>query len=222
MSVTGTLKKMIDASERAQVPLPHSLVFKLILIFGASLLVCIAAWAYFNVENLRDRLMAHIIADADRLSSTIRLGTHYAMMENSRNDIQQIVRNISRQTEIEHLRIYNKAGAIKFSSDSSEINRKADIQSESCRICHRSVRPLAAPDPHARTRVFSIPDGYRQMEIVSLIFNEPGCASAACHIHPADQKVLGTLTVVFSLASADEEILRFGGGVIALALITFE
>ncbi len=211
----------ITTAEPAAYPLPHGLVMKLIVTFGVSLLVCIAAWAYFNVEDLKGRLMRHVIDDADRLSSTIRLGTHYAMMQNSRNDIQQIVRNISRQQEIEQLRIYDKAGHIKFSSDAAEVNDRTPITSDVCQVCHRSDPPIAAPDARARIRVIAELEGHRRLEVVSPILNEPGCESSSCHVHPFDKKVLGALSVVFSLASADEEILRFGGGVIALALFTF-
>jgi histidine kinase len=43
------------------------------------------------------------------------LGTHYAMMLNSRDDITQIIQNISRQKGIENIRIYNKLYSLKFS-----------------------------------------------------------------------------------------------------------
>ena len=53
--------------------------------------------------------MDDIVTDTDRLTNTIRLGAHYAMMLNSRDDINQIINNIGGQKEIETIRIYNKA-----------------------------------------------------------------------------------------------------------------
>ena len=52
--------------------------------------------------------MDDVVLGTDRLTNTIKLGTHYAMMHNSRDDINQIINNIARQQEISNIRIYNK------------------------------------------------------------------------------------------------------------------
>ena len=72
-------------------------------------------------------MMGNIVSGTDRLTNTIRLGTHYAMMLNSRDDINQIINNISRQKEIETIRIYNKEGQIKFSNQPSEVETTTNI-----------------------------------------------------------------------------------------------
>ena len=79
----------------------------------------------------------------DRLSNTIILGAHYAMMLNSREDINHIINNISRQKEIDTIRIYNKKGQIKFSNRPSEVDLTTNIKAEACDVCHRKEPPLA-------------------------------------------------------------------------------
>ena len=91
----------------------HSLISKLIVSVGLMLLLSLATWAYLNTNYQKKKFMADIIKSTDRLTNTIRLGAHYAMMLNSRDDINQIIQNISRQKEIENIRIYNKEGKIK-------------------------------------------------------------------------------------------------------------
>jgi hypothetical protein len=86
----------------------HSIPFKLILTVGSVLLISISMWSYFNIGYQKNRLMENIMAGTDRLTNTIRLGTQYAMMLNSRDDITQIIANIAKQPEIENIRIYNK------------------------------------------------------------------------------------------------------------------
>ena len=86
--------------------LRHSLVAKLTILVGIVLIVSMAIWAYFNINYQRRRLMEDVVAGTDRLTNTIRLGTHYAMMLNSRDDINQIINNIGKQPEIENIRRY--------------------------------------------------------------------------------------------------------------------
>ena len=71
-----------------------SLITSLILAVGITLLVCIAAWAFFSIRYQKQRMMGEILMQTERLSNTIKLGTHYAMMNNSRDDINQIIRFI--------------------------------------------------------------------------------------------------------------------------------
>jgi len=93
-----------------------NLVSKLILSVGLTLLLSICTWAYFNIKYQTQKIMNDIMVGTDRLSNTIILGAHYAMMLNSREDINHIINNISKQKEIDTIRIYNKKGQIKFSN----------------------------------------------------------------------------------------------------------
>jgi histidine kinase len=182
------------------------LATKLILTVGLTLLITISTWAYFNINYQEKKLMDNIVAGTDRLTNTIKLGTHYAMMLNSRDDINQIINNIGRQKEIETIRIYNKGGEIKYSNRPTEIDTATNIKDEACYICHRTEPPLSALRLEERTRIFTSAKGYRLLGIISPICNEPGCATDACHIHPQDKKILGALDVVVSLEDADKEI----------------
>ncbi|OQX05622.1 MAG: PAS domain-containing sensor histidine kinase [Desulfobacteraceae bacterium IS3] len=199
----------------------RKLAAKLIFIVGMTLFLSISIYAYFNIKYQKKKAMDYIVEGTDRLSNTIRLGTHYAMMLNSRDDINQIINNVSRQEEIENMRIYNKAGQIKFSNRAAEVERITNIKAEACDICHKTEPPLSKLDVTERIRVFKSPQGYRLLGVISPIYNEPGCSSDACHIHPPDKKILGALDVVVSLKKTDEEIFVFEEGIIILAVFIF-
>ena len=119
-----------------------SLISRLIVLVGLVLFVCIFTWAYFNINYQKENRLQSIIESCDRLGNTIKLGTHYAMMLNSRDDINEITKNIGKQEGIENIRIYNKQGQIKFSSFSSEVDKRTSIKAEACDICHRTEPPL--------------------------------------------------------------------------------
>ncbi|MGD8519540.1 MAG: PAS domain S-box protein [Desulfobacterales bacterium] len=193
------------------------LVTKLIITVGLTLLITISTWAYFNISYQEKKLMENIVVGTDRLTNTIKLGAHYAMMLNSRDDINQIINNIGKQKEIETIRIYNKEGQIKFSNQPSELETTTNIKDEACYICHRTDPPQSELGLTERTRIFASPRGYRLLGIISPICNEPGCSTDACHVHPQDKKILGALDVVVSLEDTDKEIFMAEKGVIGLA-----
>jgi len=197
------------------------LATKLIIVVGSTLLITISTWAYFNTNYQAKKLMANIVVGTDRLTNTIRLGTHYAMMLNSRADINQIIHNIGGQKEIESIRIYNKEGEIKYSNRPAEVDTTTNIKDEACYICHRSDPPLTRVALAKRTRIFSSHQGYRLLGIISPIANLPDCSTAACHVHPRGKKILGALDVVVSLQNTDEALLRSERGSIGLAVFVF-
>ena len=201
--------------------LRHSLVSKLIILVGIVLIISMATWAYFNVNYQRRRLMEDIVAGTDRLTNSIRLGTHYAMMLNARDDINQIINNIGKQPEIENIRIYNKAGQITYSNHPEEVDRTTNIKAEACDICHRTDPPLIHVELKERIRIFPSGHGYRLLGIITPIRNEPGCSTGGCHFHPADKKILGALDVVVSLMDVDREIVKAQKGIIGLSAFVF-
>ena len=201
--------------------LQRRLATKLIFTVGLTLLITISTWAYFNIDYQEKKLMQNVVVGADRLTNTIKLGTHYAMMLNSRDDINQIINNIGRQKEIETIRIYNKEGEIKFSNQPAEVDTTTNIKNEACFICHRTDPPLSALALEQRTRIFHSPNGYRLLGIISPICNEPGCSTDACHMHPQGKKILGALDVIVSLNDTDREIRSAKKGAIGLAGVIF-
>jgi histidine kinase len=201
--------------------LRQSLTLQLIAWVGSILLGTISVWAFANIKYHERNEIGHMIEETDRLGTTIRLGLHYAMMINSRDDINQIINNIGRQQEIRNIRVFNKAGEIKFSSVLEEVERTTDIRAEACIICHRSDPPLETVPIMTRTRMVNTQQHDRQLGIISPIYNESGCSEASCHYHPRDKKVLGALDVVVSLNKMDKQIVSHEKEMIALAFFIF-
>ncbi len=199
----------------------QSMVYRLILTVDILLLLSISTWAYFNIKYQKQKFMEHTVAGADRFSNTIKLGTHYAMMLNSRDDITQIIQNIGKQKEVENLRIYNKDGQIKFSNRPGEVDTTTNIKDEACYICHRTEPPAVSLDLSERIRMIESDTGEMLLGIISPIYNESGCSTDICHVHPEDKNVLGALDVVVSLKGTDAEIIRYEKGIIGLAVFVF-
>jgi histidine kinase len=188
---------------------------------GLVLLICLSGWAYFSINYQKKKVKDGIISDADSLTKTIKLGTHYAMMNNLRDDITLIIKKIANERKLESLRIYNKEAQIKYSNLESEVDQVTNIKAEACNNCHRSDPPLTHLALPERTRIFHSPAGHRMLGIISPIYSEPGCSSNTCHVHPAGKKVLGALDMVISLAEIDKDLARFQNLMLAFGLFVF-
>ncbi len=199
----------------------HSLALKIITSVGAILLFAFSAWAFFNLRHYRAKVMADIVADCDRLSKAILLGAHYAMMFNARDDINQIINNLGRLQGLEHVRIYNKAGQIKFTNLQKELGQTTGIETQACIICHRDDPPREHIQLSHRKRIIRHQPEGRSLGVISAIYNEPGCSAADCHAHPADKKILGALDVVISLSQADKQIYGFQRRLVLFAVMVF-
>jgi histidine kinase len=197
----------------------HSLVLKIIVSVGVILLLSFSTLAFFHSRQYKKKVMADILADCDRLSEAILLGTHYAMMFNARDDINQIINNMGRLKGLEHVRIYNKDGQIKYSNLQAEVGRSTGIKTEACDICHRTDPPMERLSLNARERIFKSADDTRLMGVITPIYNESGCSSNACHAHPEGKIILGALDVVLSLSETDAQLQRFQNWLALFAVI---
>ncbi len=184
----------------------QSLLVNLVLGVGLILLVSLGLLAWISIWYVQRTVTGDLVAEADRFSDTVKLGTHYAMMNNIRGDIMKIIGNIARRQDVRRIRIFQKDGRIMFSSSRSEVGRRVDINGYACSVCHAQVPPVTAPSVRERTRFFSSPEGKRSLGIISPIYNETGCSSASCHAHAADTTVLGILDIVISLDQVDRKI----------------
>ena len=198
-----------------------SIVSKLILLVGLILLISLSTWAYLNITYQKKKAMEGIVTSADWLTRSIKLGTHHAMMHNLRDDLTRIIKGIAADEKIVNIRIYDKAGQIKFSNTAAEIDRITNIEAEACYVCHRTDPPLSLLNLDERTRIFKSEGGIRRLGIISPIYNEPGCSSSSCHVHTEDKQVLGALDVVLSLGESDRELAVFENSLIVLGILIF-
>ncbi len=67
-------------------------------------------------------------------------------------------------------------------------------------------QPLTRLNRPDRFRIYRNAAGGRVLGIITPIENQPGCANAACHAHPAEQQILGVLDTNLSLTRADVQL----------------
>jgi len=191
-----------------------NLSLKLTLCLLGGMMIIFSALGYQVIRVHRENLEEATYAAGDRITETVKRSTRYGMLHNRSDEINQIVTSIGSQPGIEKISIFNKAGVIKSSTDERELFTSVDKNAEACAACHAREGQAAQIDgaiPHQlsrqeRMRIFTGPAGHRTLSVINPIENEPGCANAGCHAHPADTKVLGMINVRMSLDTVDSAI----------------
>jgi len=147
---------------------------------------------------IREDLHHGEIVHATNLADTVLKSTLYAMHKSDREMLATIIRNVGEQKGVDHVRIFNKKGIVTFSAKAGEINQQVDKNAEGCIVCHKGPVPVTNLGTMQQARTFRNPDGMDVMAITAPIYNSPDCSTAACHVHPPDQKILGTLDIGLS------------------------
>jgi two-component system NtrC family sensor kinase len=199
------------------VPWRHRLNTKLMAL---TLLVTVVGVAVFAIAEGRmaEQLVESQANAAALFSVTIQHATSRAMLEARRDDAFETMRDVARQEGVEHVRLIAKGAAVAFSTNDEEVGKTFDPRQPPCAACHAEGKPTEHASVLSRTRLFAR-GGHRSLGLVTPIYNEARCSSAACHAHPTTQRVLGVLDVQLSLADVDERIGAFRRNSLGLTAI---
>jgi two-component system, NtrC family, sensor kinase len=193
---------------------------KMSVLTSLLVIVLIAAYTYFAIQNQRKQLIEEVVRSANILSDTVKLSTRKDMLLYAPDRLHQLVDTLGTQPSLDKMRIFNSQGEIIYSSDKSEMNMLVDKRAEQCYACHAAEKPLERLSSPERTRIFRSSGGYRVLGIINPIYNEPDCYNASCHVHPPERKVLGVLDIDISLQPTDERINAAEMNLILIGLAT--
>jgi two-component system NtrC family sensor kinase len=199
--------------------LPSGVGPKVALAIVPVTLLLVGTFGALVVRAQRAILVEDAIRNADVLSDTIRRSAHHAMLEDRREDAYRIMAAIGAQPGIERVRVFNKEGRITWSTSPGETGSFVDKKAESCYACHAADRPITRLAVRSRARLYA-GDGHRILAMVTPIYNEPSCSTAACHAHAPSQTVLGVVDVGITMAAADATVGELTRITVALSLVT--
>jgi len=186
----------------------RNLGFRLTLVLGFVLLGFIGLLVYLLTVNYRTELLNEITFSTHRLAESVKTGIGYDMLNHDQQDVHRTVHAIGLQKGIEKIRIFSNVGKIVSSSDENEVGTIVDKKAEACFQCHTEETPLAMLKPLKGSRIFYNQEGQRVLAVIEVIHNKEACANAACHAHPAEQKVLGVLDIAVPLEEMDNRLAR--------------
>jgi len=183
-----------------------SLSAKLAVLLVAAMTVFFGLLGYLNIRLERRQLERNTLETAERISNVIKRNASYYMMRNEGEGLHHLISDIGAEPGITRIRIINQEGRISFSSDPAETDTFVNKNAEACYACHSQSQPLVHVDRPDRFRTYRLANGVRTLGIINPIENSLACAEAACHAHPASQKILGVLDTNLSLAATDANL----------------
>ncbi|SHJ21635.1 hypothetical protein SAMN02745165_01835 [Malonomonas rubra DSM 5091] len=160
-----------------------------IAVTGFVVFGCILLYTFIK-SDMTDEAILHV----DNLAETVSKSARYAMMQDDRESLRNIVSNVGTLTDVGQIRIYDQGGRIRFSGNPEETaagSTSAEIDPW--------VSRMMEPGYAERTKTHHDIGGGSGLISVSIpILNEPKCSTAACHFHAANEPVLGFLTLGIS------------------------
>ncbi|RNC72729.1 MAG: HAMP domain-containing protein [Desulfuromonadales bacterium] len=182
-----------------------------IAVTGFVIVCCILLYSVIKTDMLNDT-----IQHETNLAGTIVKSARFAMLKDDRETLRNIIDNVGQQAGVEQVRIFNKKGVIAFSAHPKELNTIVDKKEPGCIACHAGAVAATSMGRMEQARRFVNEKGKNVIAITAPIYNEPECFNAACHVHTAEQKLLGILDIGLS-----EEPLQKTLGVLRGRMIVF-
>jgi two-component system, NtrC family, sensor kinase len=181
------------------------LATKLALCLVLSAIALSSVFGWLNLRFQQRHAERQVVTSADRLSDLIQRSARFQMMRNDREALYHLIQDVGREQGILRVRIFNREGRISYSTATEEVDTMVDKGAEQCYACHAQSAPLTRLDRPDRARIFRNGGGQRVLAMIRPIENQPACANAECHAHPASQRILGVIDTQLSLASVDAE-----------------
>ena len=167
--------------------------------------VTLGLFLTMTLRSQRRHLLEQARHAAATVSDTVTNSLEHDMLQDRRDDAYRIMSAISQQEHIARLRVFDRNGEVRWSKDASEIGHRPDIRMEACEPCHGSPRSTPTLTLNERTRIYEH-KGRRLLGAITPIYNQPSCANASCHVHPASQRVLGIVELGLELRDIEAEM----------------
>ncbi len=165
-----------------------------IAVTGFVIFVCILLYTFVK-SDMTDEALRNLNNCAD----TVIKSTSYAMMEDDRHSIQNIVTNIGTRANVELIRIYDQNGKSQFSGQDNP-----EVQSNT--VDAHIAEFLQADLFTKETALRDIDHANGNITVSLPILNEPKCSTAACHFHAEDEPVLGFFSIAVTSGSLDKTL----------------
>jgi two-component system NtrC family sensor kinase len=183
--------------------LKNNLKLKVSLYLAIALSAVMLGFIVVLAKQHESELEREIARHVTQISDVIVKSTRYAMLLNKRDLAEKIITDVGKQKGIERVRIISKDGTIIHSNNDAEVAYSVEQNQPPCVYCHLTSKPIDRVPDEDRWKIYQSPDGHRVLGTMQVIRNEPSCANASCHEHPANQTILGVVDVSYSLEEVD-------------------
>lgn len=184
----------------------NSLGGRLLLRILLALAAVLAVYLFLAIKVNRGFLLDLTYHNAQRTAQLIERATRYGMLLNRKEDVHETIRRISETPDVAAIRIFDKNGAVIFSTDENDVGQRVDLHADACLVCHDAAGEPAREVPDPPVREIRRDDGQLAVGLIHAIRNADECSSSQCHVSPSEQSVLGVLDVQMSLGTVQQAL----------------
>ena len=183
------------------------LAAKLAICVIASTAAFFALFGYINLRMERTHSEELIKQSAYRIADVILRSTHYEMLHNDRDALHNIIRELGSENGIRRIRLFNKEGRITLSTETPRNQYGGGQERRGLLRMPPAIGAAGETEPQGpRAALHATRQGRSVLAVIQPIDNAPECSNAACHVHPAEQQVLGVIDANLSLDTVDEQM----------------
>jgi two-component system NtrC family sensor kinase len=167
----------------------------------AAIVAVFLAFSWFSARETSEAWQSSFEEHATQTTAVIERVLRQGMLLRNKEAVHAALRDVASAPGIRSIRIYDKKGKIRFSTDARDIGTEVERGAEACAICHGA--PFHTAHDESFTRVLRV-DGAPIMGQTRLIKNEEKCAGAKCHAPPTEKVFLGVMDFQTSMVAVDQ------------------
>ncbi|MBI2391890.1 MAG: HAMP domain-containing histidine kinase [Deltaproteobacteria bacterium] len=197
-------------------------------VFG-TIVVVFLSFSYFSAQETSEAWEQSFEQQATQTTAVIERVLRQGMLLGKKESVHAAMRDVATAPGIEVVRIYDKQGVVRFSTNEGEIGTRAARNDEVCAICHGEHFRTARLESFTRTlRDRGVPI----MGQARLIRNGAQCAGTGCHEPPDKKEYLGVMDFQTSMIAVEQAnldaqrstawaavVMAITGGIVTMFLI---
>lgn len=168
-----------------------------IAVTGFVIFGCLLLYSFIKSD-----MTAEAVKHVDSLVETVVKSTHYAMMEDDRDSLRNIIGNVDTLEGVERIRIYDQTGNPKY----SDLEGVTEPGSAAIAVDRWTAPFMRSGHPGQLDTQYRVDHENGYIAVTMPILNEPKCSTAACHFHAETEPVLGFLSVGISGEKLEETL----------------
>lgn len=178
-----------------------------IAVTGFVIFGCLLLYSFIKAD-----MTAEALRNLDSCANTVAKSTRYAMMEDDRRSLQNIVANIGTRPDVELIGIYDRAGNLHYSGSGETT---ATAAAGTPQIPH-FLQDFPAGSSNLQHAVDHA-DGH--IAVTMPILNETKCSTSACHSHPEKEQILGYLFIGVSSEQLEKTLALLRSRMVVFSLM---
>jgi len=179
----------------------HSLTGKLILSIGILMIVGSAVFWYFLIYYEEREFIRNSEKYGHSLADVVRKSMRYGMLTSQPHPIKQAVEAIGSAEDVLGIRVFDCKGRVAYSSNKDEKGLVLDAAKSFCMNQYpRRAEIKEAPSYSDRQDK----NGFKALNMLTPIYNEPACYTSSCHVHRKGDTILGIIESDISLSVMDK------------------